>query len=76
MRGHREGSYSLGHVGVVEGASAQGAVPSVGCHNHLVSCTLLGWLEATFQLMLVLESVFWPGEDSMGTPVAVSSTGR
>lgn len=44
--------------------------------HRLVSCTLLGWLEATLQLTGVLERGLLPGEDSMGTPVAVSSSGR
>lgn len=65
----------LGHTGIMEDAGAQGAVSLVVCHDHLVSCTLLGWLEATFQLTWVLEHGLLPGEDSMGTPLAVSSTG-
>lgn len=75
MCGHREGSYSFGHVRIMEEASAQGTVPLVGCHDRLVSRTPLGWLEATFQLTWVWECGFLPGEDSMGTPMAVSSTG-
>ena len=71
-----QGSHSLGHMGILEEASAHRAVSLVVCHDRLVSRTLLWWLEATFQFSWVLEHGLLPGEDSMGTPVAVSSAGR